>query len=72
MLSESIEIEFAMLQTSYGHGIQGEFTKENNTQVGNGRYYFRFATLEHIQLVVELSDRGYKVRNLLYKYMLYK
>jgi hypothetical protein len=28
--------------------------------------------LEHIQLVVELSDRGYKVRNLLYKYMLYK
>ncbi|KAI8052496.1 hypothetical protein BDF22DRAFT_744080 [Syncephalis plumigaleata] len=61
MLPASLDIELAMLQTSYGHGIRGQFTKEDNSRVETRRYYFRFTTLEHSELVVELSDRGYKI-----------
>ncbi|KAI9597556.1 hypothetical protein BDF19DRAFT_411996 [Syncephalis fuscata] len=64
MLPKAIEEELGVLQTEYGHGIQGEFTIANNSQEEYGPHkqsFIQFTTIEDTCLVMALSDRGYKI-----------
>ncbi|RKP05289.1 hypothetical protein THASP1DRAFT_32874 [Thamnocephalis sphaerospora] len=61
MLPAAVEQELAALQRDFGYGIRGRITAAPQSESSAHATRFQLTTLEGVQVLVELSNRGFQV-----------